>query len=302
MKSAVLDLGTNTFHLLAVNIQPDGSMEMLEKKQYVVKLGEGTINSGIISERAFERGILAFAAMSHSCTQLGIPMHKVSAFATSGIRSASNGKAFIDTIFEYTGVCIRIISGDEEAAYIFEGVKQTVSIPENYLVMDIGGGSVEFIIGRGGDMLWRESFMLGAARLRDKFHQSEPINPNDTLALENHLAEALGPLQEALKIHPCKILVGAAGSFETLLLLSKNRFGENLSMELDIPQYKNIHAALLDSTPSQRMAMPGIISFRIEMIVVASILVNYVMNNCGINQLIASKYSLKEGVLGRVTN
>lgn len=297
MKSAVLDLGTNTFHLLAVDIQADGRMEVLEKKQYVVKLGEGTINSGIISEGAFERGILAFAAMSHSCTQLGIPMDKVKAFATSGIRSASNGQAFIDTVFEYTGVRIRIISGDEEAAYIFEGVKQTVSIPENYLVMDIGGGSVEFIIGRGGDMLWKESFLLGAARLREKFHQSEPINPHDVAALENHLTETLSPLQEALKMHPCKILVGAAGSFETLLHLSEKKFGENLSVELEIPQYKTIHTALLDSTPEQRMAMPGISSFRIEMIVVASILVNHVIEKFGINQLITSKYSLKEGVL-----
>ena len=142
---AVMDLGTNTFHLLIARGDAANPEELFHTT-VPVKLGEGGINSGIIQPAAYQRGIetmLNFSARIKEFTA-----ERVSAIATSALRSASNGRDFIDEVRGRTGIAIETINGDREAQYIYEGVKAGHCLTaKNSLILDIGGGSVEFILG-----------------------------------------------------------------------------------------------------------------------------------------------------------
>ena len=160
---AIIDLGTNTFHLLIAEVR-NGLINEYFKLQIPVKLGKGGIGDNLITEDAFKRGLTALSEFRKYIDQFEIK--EVHAFATSAVRSAKNGDEFIFKAKKYYQIEINAICGDDEAALIYEGVKHSFNLPEeNILVMDIGGGSVEFIIGQKEDIFWKHSFNIGAARL-----------------------------------------------------------------------------------------------------------------------------------------
>ncbi len=133
---AVIDLGTNTFHLLLAKVVGKNEIREIYKKQNPVKLGEGGINNRTITPAAFKRGIEALLEFKEIIMSHGTD--KVFAFATSAIRGADNGHEFVKEVFVQTGIKINVISGDEEAELIFNGVKHTVTLTnEKILVMDI---------------------------------------------------------------------------------------------------------------------------------------------------------------------
>ncbi|MFM7727424.1 MAG: hypothetical protein ACKO7B_12020, partial [Flavobacteriales bacterium] len=141
---------------------------------------------------------------------------KIKALATSAIRSASNRQQFIHAVRKKTGIHITPISGAKEAALIMEGVRHT--LPENIgrtLVMDIGGGSVEFILSEEGTTLWKRSFKIGAARFVEMFCPSDPLLMEEHDAIRQHIFSAIKPLQRALRQYPTDILIGSSGSFES---------------------------------------------------------------------------------------
>jgi len=170
---AVMDLGTNTFHLLIA--QGDAANpEELYHTTVPVRLGEGGINNGIIQPAAYKRGVDTLVQFSEKIAEF--KAERVSAMATSALRSASNGKDFIEEVRAKTGIEIETISGDREAKYIYEGVKAGKCLTkQNSLILDIGGGSVEFILGNEEEIIWKRSFEIGAARMLDKFHKIDPI-------------------------------------------------------------------------------------------------------------------------------
>jgi exopolyphosphatase/guanosine-5'-triphosphate,3'-diphosphate pyrophosphatase len=141
---ALIDLGTNTFHLLITEIRDRDQLVEFGKYKAPVKLGEKGMPGGKITDAAYKRGITTLRDFKQVIDAAGVTT--VLAFATSAIRSASNGKAFVDEVYQRTGIRIRVINGNEEASLIHEGVKNGVSLPkdEPVLIVDIGGGSVEF--------------------------------------------------------------------------------------------------------------------------------------------------------------
>lgn len=298
---AIIDLGTNTFHLLIAEVK-QGNINEYFKLQVPVKLGKGGINEGIINEDAFKRGITAIAEFRKYIDQFEIK--DVVANATSAIREAKNGDDFVNKVKNDYQINIRKISGDQEAIYIYEGVRNSFNLPgENILVMDIGGGSVEFIIGNRESILWKHSFELGAARLVDKFQKSDPIRMDEIHEINSYIDQNLKLLKDAQNQFPAKILVGSAGSFETLVDVVLKDFGvipNSLSrhaFEIRGEDFEVFYELMVTSSSAQRSKLKGMVDFRIEMIVVAAILMNYVINNLNIKKIISSEYALKEGML-----
>jgi exopolyphosphatase/pppGpp-phosphohydrolase len=141
----------------------------------------------------------------------------VRVFATSAVREASNGNEFVARVKKHLNFDMEVISGDREAELIFEGVVQTTEeIKEDYLIMDIGGGSTEFIFVRNQKPLWRKSYLLGVSRLHGMLNPASRINQDDVNRLRSHLNKELQDLISFLKENPVKILVGSSGSFDTL--------------------------------------------------------------------------------------
>lgn len=300
-KLAVIDCGTNTFHLLIVAVN-DGIISTEYRKQFPVKLGEGGINKGTIQPAAYERGINALIFFGEKIKELGAD--KVAAFATSAVRSAANGSQFSAEVLAKTGIELTIIDGLQEAELIYNGVKHAYPLTdENVLVMDIGGGSVEFIIGNREKINWYGSFDVGAARLAEMFHTTEPISAKDLEALTAFLEQHLTPLREAVAKFPVTKLVGSAGSFDSICELINERFGTQLLQNnetwcnIPLVNYHHIHTTLLLSTLEDRKKMAGLVDYRVEMMVVASCLIDYVLRANNLSELFCSTYSLKEGVM-----
>ncbi len=300
-KLAVIDCGTNTFHLLVATIS-ETVFTVEYKKQFAVKLGEGGINQKQIQPEAFKRGVDALIFFSQKLKELNVNYLK--AFATSATRSAQNGLEFEREVYEKTGIRLSVIDGNREAQLIFKGVQQAYPMTdENVLVMDIGGGSVEFTVGNKNSMQWFGSFDIGAARLVEKFHRTEPISPADVMVLNTHLDEQLAPLAAAMQQYKVTKLVGSAGSFDSISELVNDRFGTTLFEnnetwdEIPIEYYQQIHTQLLTSTYEDRLQMAGLADYRVEMMVVSSCLMHYVLSRFELQKMYCSAYALKEGAL-----
>jgi exopolyphosphatase/guanosine-5'-triphosphate,3'-diphosphate pyrophosphatase len=300
---AIIDLGTNTFNLLIVQFNPDKSYDIICQTKISVKLGEGGITKGFIAPEAFQRGIDALK-MHRLTIQLHNAEKKVIAFATSAIREASNGQEFIAKVKEATRIDVEMISGDREAELIYYGVRDAVNMSDQTsLIIDIGGGSTEFIIGNKDQIYWKKSFLLGAARLLELFKPSDPIKEAEIKAVTSYLKTELKTLFEAIKKFPVVELIGSSGSFDSMAEMIAYKFyspqilKDKTEYTFALPDCAAIYTELMRSTKKDRMEMKGLISMRVDMIVISSILVHFILVACDIHKMRLSTYSLKEGVL-----
>ncbi|MFT7281928.1 MAG: exopolyphosphatase/guanosine-5'-triphosphate,3'-diphosphate pyrophosphatase, partial [Cyclobacteriaceae bacterium] len=229
MKAAVIDMGTNTFHLMIVEIN-GGDFTVLYKEKAAVRLGKGGINKGLITEDAWERALSTLIRFTEV-----IESHEVTeifATATSAVRNAGNGQKLVDTIKATTGIDTRIISGLEEASYIYYGVQKALDIgDEPALIMDIGGGSIEFIIANMNEVYWLESFEIGGQRMMEIHHQNDPITDNEIKNLEEYLSSNLIRLFEAVEKFKPTTLIGSSGTFDTLSEIYQNKTGTSVGAE-----------------------------------------------------------------------
>lgn len=303
MRKAILDLGTNTFHLLIGEVK-DGMLLREYEEQLPVKIGKGGIEKGLITEEAQERALKALTYFRDKAQSFGIG--QIKAIGTSAIRNALNGHTFIERVRQQTEIQITSIDGDTEASLIFKGVMASMQLTnEPVWVMDIGGGSVEFILGKHGEILWKKSYEIGAARLLEKFNPEDPIEPNTLLAIENYLRETLQELKEVNETLAPQgtCLLGAAGSFDTLREMLETDLGESLislsdyAQEVSFAQLSKFYNTILPSTEAQRKQMSGLPDFRVDMIVVATCLMKTAISLLGSTRIIASHFALKEGLL-----
>lgn len=304
MRVAVLDLGTNTFHLLVGEVSGK-KFSRLYKSKIVVKLGEGSIHRNKISARPFRRGIAALRSFASIIEQL--KPDRVVAFATSAIRSAKNGEDFIGKARSEAGIEIQVISGDREAELIYFGVKQCISLGKlPSLIMDIGGGSTEFIIADNRKIYWKKSFDIGAARLIEMFKPSDPIKPSEVRELQKFLGDQLSELKTAVKQWPVERLIGSSGSFDTFAEMAGYKFHnrnvlKNISSyKFDLGEFKKLHKIILNSTIEDRLEMKGLVKMRVDMIVIASICTSFVINKLYLKEMYLSKFALKEGIVSQV--
>lgn len=297
MRVAIVDLGTNTFSLLIVEVQAT-AYKILHHAKEAVKLGEGGITKSMIAPAAFQRGIHAMQYLNEEIKKEKADV--VKAIATSAVREASNRKEFLAEIKKNTGISVDVINGDEEAELIYYGNRMAVDMAdETCLIMDVGGGSNEFIIANGTTVFWKQSFKLGVARLLELFNPEDPINDTTLQNIINYLQAELQPLLTEIKKHPVKRLIGSAGVFESILhMIGKEDIVDGKTgYDIAINDYLLISRKTIHSTAQERMTMPGLIPMRREMIVLSYILIDFILDNTHIKSINLSTYSLKEGAV-----
>jgi exopolyphosphatase/guanosine-5'-triphosphate,3'-diphosphate pyrophosphatase len=302
MKIAVIDLGTNTFNLLIVEKNGTENYKKLASNRIPVKLGEGAINKGYIAEEPFARGIDALKAYSKIINEKNVD--KVVAYATSAIRSADNGKEFIDNVKKETGIEVEIIDGNREAELIYYGTRQAVSLSDDWsLIMDIGGGSTEFIIANKNEIAWKESFLLGAARLIEFLEPSDPITEDEIQKVNNHLRMELGSLFSAVKKYKITELVGSSGAFDSIVDMLSHEYNSEVFSEdkteykVNLEEYLPFSEQVIRASYKQRLQIKGLIEMRVDMIVISCLFVNFILKELQLKQFRVSTYALKEGVL-----
>jgi exopolyphosphatase / guanosine-5'-triphosphate,3'-diphosphate pyrophosphatase len=302
-KLAIIDMGTNTFHLLIAE-GDGGTFNIVFRDRLAVKIGMGGINDGVITESGVQRALLAMQSFRNIIDQHGV--ERVYAFGTSAMRNARNSKTVAERIQNVTGIDVNIISGEEEAHFIYLGVKAALGLGRDMnLILDIGGGSVEFIIANQDEVFWKESFEIGAQRLLEKFQKHDPIAKDEVAALDQHFEDSLFPLFEAIDKNKPTVLVGSSGTFDTLsdifcITHGIHKTADEIETPLTIEGFYEIYNELLTKDRAQRMLIPGMIEMRVDMIVVACCLVRFLLEKFSFSRIRVSTYSLKEGVLAEL--
>ena len=297
MKIAVIDLGTNTFNvLIAEKIDNQSFKDIYRERVHVNLASEGIAKIG---DAPFQRGLDAMRFFSEKIKEQNVD--KIRAIGTAALRTATNGVDFVEKVKNETSISIEIIDGDEEARLIFEGVRLAYPFgDENELIIDVGGGSVEFIVANKNGLLWEQSFPIGVAVLRNRFHQQEPIRAEDIADIYAYFDVMLTPLFEILKKYQVRQLVGSSGTFdvmENIFVLEKTHL---LHSFISISDSKDFYESVKFKTLDERLTMPNIPPSRAAMIVVAMVLIQYTIEKCNIQQIVTSSYAMKEGILKRL--
>lgn len=292
-KIAVIDLGTNTFNLLIAVVEAD-SFRSLYHTKIGVALGMGGINEKKLAEDSIERALDALKIFKSKCNEFEVD--EIRAFGTSAIRDAKNGTEFCALVLNKLGINIRIISGLEEAQLIYQGVKWSYDYAQPAMIMDIGGGSTEFILADKNGVQKAISLDIGVSRMYQQLQLNDPISPEDIQTIENWLEEYSEGKLDGIQ---CDILIGSSGTFETLHeVYFQQSFPETkdcISMSVD--ELRNVLNRIMRSTLEERKQNPFIIPIRQIMIPIASVKINWVLKKLGVRQLLISPCSLKEGAL-----
>lgn len=294
MRIGVADLGTNTFHLLIVDVLEDKSFKEVYRQRRFIHLAEDGIAT--IGAAPYQRGIEALNSFSVQMMKHRVDKFKVK--GTAALRTASNGGQFLTEVKAKTNIAIETITGDEEAKLIYYGVREAVELPnEPSLIIDVGGGSVEFIISNNEKMFWAESYPIGVAVLHKNFHHSEPISANETQILKDFLNDILKPLKEEFSKHNIKTLIGASGTFDVLekamRITKRNKHAAYIEFDDFIPLHDKVIAANFE----ERYEMAEVPQQRTKLIVVALILVKYILDTFDIEEIVVSNFAMKEGMI-----
>lgn len=291
MRRAVIDLGTNTFNLLIAEI---ATRRVLFQTKEGVALGMDGINENRIGEAAMTR---AFAALQHFkqlCVQWEVDF--IRAIGTSALRDATNSAEFVMKVAKELNIEIEIISGLQEAQFIYNGVQLTHEFTTPALIMDIGGGSTEFIAANAHGPILAQSFDIGVSRMFQLFDCQDPFSPEDIAKIEAYLQQKCGSFfNQAIP----RVLIGASGSFETFYELIEEKIfqAEGNAIYVDQLRFEQMLERIIASTQAERDLNVHIIPIRKRMAPLAAIKTRWVMQQAKIQQIYISPYSLKEGVL-----
>jgi len=298
---AAIDLGTNSFHLVVVELKPNGKFTVLGREKEVVRLGEGFTDMKHLSTEAMERAHealqrFALIAESHNA--------HVRAIATSAVREAKNRDDFVGHVHLQYGIRIEVVSGFEEARLIYLGALQALPVyHKKILLVDIGGGSTEFLVGKSGHVHYANSLKLGAVRLSRRFFTSKTLHQRDIDECRTFLAGALHPIRRALKDEPIDVAVGSSGTILNLAGMIQAAKGKPVPIDegnitFTRMELHAIVAHILDQpTLARRRKIPGLDPARADIIVAGALILEQVVAQLGLRSMVTSKYAMREGII-----
>ncbi len=301
MKIGILDIGTNSIHLILVEIRKDMNLEILDRDKEITRLGDTSFNEGCLSEAALYRGISAIRRFKKLADIHGI--QKIKAVATSAVREAVNGGDFIEMIRKETGIKVDVITGDEEARLIYLAVKHSIPFSKKpTLIIDIGGGSVEIIIADENELKACWSLKLGVLRLTSQLIKNDPPTKKELAHIQEAITLEMAPILKKAKELKVATIVGTSGSIMNLGTMARALHSSN-----GIEFYNNLkitRASLVElddilkrQDRKSRLKIKGIDLNRVDTIIPGSAVVRYVMEHCGFEELILCDEAIREGLV-----
>lgn len=297
---AAIDLGTNSFHAVLVDIYPDGSFRTIDKLKEMVILAEKGMDNHL-SEDAMQRGLDALKRIKFLCDSQQV--EEIIAFATSAIREAKNGGDFIQRMQDEAGINARAIPGQLEAELIGYAVRHSISMDDKMVLMvDIGGGSVEFIIGNNEKFLYRKSLKLGVARMAAKFVTTDPIVEKEIKNLQEHYKKELGEIGEIIKEHNVNTMIGSSGTMENIGAMVANRTSLTANMSLNELSFKAsdfeaLYQDFIKLDRKDRKKINQLDEKRIDIINPGMVLVKYLLNKFNLENIKISEAALRDGMI-----
>lgn len=296
MKKAVIDLGTNTFNLLVGSVFGD-KLEIIYCEKEAVLLGMNGINNGSIAEDSWMRAMQTLFRFKKRCEKQNVD--EIIGFGTSALRGAKNGELFVKEVYENIGIRIHIISGSQEAQLIYRGVRWLFDFKQAATIMDIGGGSTEFIAANAGGIVEAQSFDIGVSRLYENLNKRNNLTANDFKFINEYLEARTGRFFEEDR---STLLIGASGSFETFyeMIFQKKFTAEEKMITLPLLPLLDQLNWVIDSRYEDRINHKWIVPMRKKMIPIAAFKIKWIIQKLNVDRVLLSPYSLKEGAFGLV--
>ena len=286
----VVDLGTNSTRLLVADVD-DGRVEEVERRLQITRLGEGVDRRRLLLPTAIARVRNVLADYRRELERLGAT--RTLAVATSAVRDAENGEAFLGEVEWSYGFSTRLLSGEEEASWMFRGVANGRPLEEETLVVDIGGGSTELVVGGPDDVVYRTSLDLGCVRLTERFLHTDPPTREELERCAYYVREQLPTDQ-----HPAAA-IGVAGTVTTLATLDLGLEAEDPALVHGHRMPTDVVAAGVERLSQQNIeeirARPGIHPERAPVIVAGAIVALEVLRHFRLPQLEVSERDIMHG-------
>jgi exopolyphosphatase / guanosine-5'-triphosphate,3'-diphosphate pyrophosphatase len=301
VRIAALDLGSNSFHLLVADAHPDGTFEPLVREKEVLRLADMVATSGHIGERSEALAVEVvgrFRSMAES-----VDAHEIVACATSALREADDSAAVVDHIETATGVRIDVISGKEEARLIFAAVRASVVIdPGPALALDLGGGSLELMVGDQGGLAWSTSVKLGVARLTAELVRGDPPTAGDQRRLSRRLTSVLAPIADEIDTLGPRQMIGSSGTLLALVRMAAARRSDSVPQSVNQLRVRRkdlvaVQEQIFSLTAAERQRLPGVDARRADLLPAGSMLLATIMELSGLEELIGCEWALREGIV-----
>jgi len=308
VRIAAIDLGTNSFHLLVVDAGPDGSFVPLVREKEMLRLGDDVARDGRISRDGARRALATlrrFRALAD-----GAGATQIVACATSAFREAENGRRLAERLARETGIEVRIIDGETEAGLIYSAVRASVLMQKGpVLAFDLGGGSLEVMVGDSENLWWATSLPLGVARLTAVAVRHDPLTAGDQRRLRKRIVDRLEPVAGAIADRfdtgapggPA-LAVGSGGTFcDVARMVAWRRSG---AIPVSVNQFTfsrlefvELYESLMAATAAERRRFPGLELRRADLVPAGALLLASAMELFGFDELTVSEWALREGMV-----
>ncbi|MBM4795508.1 Ppx/GppA family phosphatase [Streptomyces sioyaensis] len=304
---AAIDCGTNSIRLLVADADPaTGELKDLDRRMQIVRLGQGVDRTGRLAPEALER---TFAACrEYAAVIKGLGAEQVRFVATSASRDAENREDFVNGVVGILGVEPEVITGDQEAEFSYTGATKELSgrtdLAQPFLVVDIGGGSTEFVLGDGAVRAAR-SVDVGCVRMTERHlvHEgaiSDPPTDGQIAAIKADVSSALDRAEETVPLREAATLVGLAGSVTTVAAIAlglKQYDSEAIHhSRLSLAQVREITGRLLSSTHAERAAIPVMHPGRVDVIAAGALVLLSIMERTGAGEVVVSEHDILDGI------
>ncbi|WP_407552478.1 Ppx/GppA phosphatase family protein [Streptomyces sp. Pv4-95] len=304
---AAIDCGTNSIRLLVADVDPaTGELKDLDRRMQIVRLGQGVDRTGRLAPEALER---TFAACrEYAAVIKGLGAEQLRFVATSASRDAENRADFVRGVVDILGVEPEVITGDQEAEFSFNGATKELAgradVEPPYLVVDIGGGSTEFVLGSDSVRAAR-SVDVGCVRMTERHllrdgEISDPPSPGDIAAMKTDIAAALDRAEETVPLREATTLVGLAGSVTTVaaIALGLDHYDSEAIHHARIPlaKVREITGDLLTSTHAERAASPVMHPGRVDVIAAGALVLLSIMERVGAEEVVVSEHDILDGI------
>ncbi len=300
-KFAVIDIGTNSIHMVLAEILPDAGYKVIDRFKDMTRLGDGTFVTKRLSDAGIARALNTLKTLVTLARNKGFD--RIVAVATSAVREAQNGGEFVNMVMDQTGLTVRVISGIEEARLIFLGVQNSVALSDKpALVVDIGGGSVELMVGNRDAMLHASSLKLGAIRLVDQFLPKAPCPRPMLRALEQLVTKQLDAALETFKTKKFHAVIATSGMAGNLAnIIHMKLAGRPLSQvnlaKVAWKDLRGLEAELARSSLKTRLTIPGLDPKRVDTLLPAAVVLNRLLELTGHDEMTLCDKAIREGVI-----
>jgi exopolyphosphatase/guanosine-5'-triphosphate,3'-diphosphate pyrophosphatase len=301
VRIAALDLGSNSFHLIVADARLDGSFLTVVTEKSMLRLGDLVARTGAIGRPATDDAIdvlLRFKAIAES--------HKVDelvAVGTAALREARDGAGFVDRVRDEVGIEIDVIDGVEEARLIFTAIRASVLIERPpAFAADLGGGSLEIMVGDQSTLLYAASVKVGVARVHAKLGLPDDLGPGDRDRLAHHLDDLLGPVLSEVRAHRPQMLIGSSGTLTCLAAMALAARGSDIpdsmnQVTVGREELERVFAQIFSLPAAQRAKLPGVDAKRAELLPAGAAILGHLMDATGLVELTISEWALREGMV-----